>query len=58
MALAQLKVEVDDDNLRECETEKERKELIESIVQEEFNTNINWFITDYGLDDFQEDKNE
>ena len=41
-------VKIDDDELAECETLEEKKELIESYVQEDFDQNISWCITDYG----------
>jgi hypothetical protein len=36
-------VEVDDDELAECETEEERNELINDYVKNEFENKINWF---------------
>ena len=38
--------EIDDDELAECETEEERRDLIRSAVQNDFENTITWYITD------------
>lgn len=35
-------VEIDDDELAECETDEERETLIEECIQEDFNSKISW----------------
>ena len=37
-------VEVDDEELAECETDEERERLIEDTVQEDFNQKVSWYI--------------
>lgn len=36
-------VTVDDDELKECETEDEKKEIIETAIQEHFEQNVSWY---------------
>lgn len=37
-------VEIDDDELSECETDEERQDLIEVYVQDDFDNKISWAI--------------
>jgi len=37
--------EIDDEELEECETEDEKRALIEDIIQEEFYQKISFYIT-------------
>jgi len=41
-------VDVDDDELSQCETTQQKKEYIEKEVQEHFEQTITWYINDYG----------
>jgi len=38
--------EVDDDDLRDCETFEEARELINDVIQEAFENEITWYLTD------------
>lgn len=38
--------EIPDDELAECETEEERDKLIAECIQNDFEQNISWYITD------------
>lgn len=40
--------EIDDDELAECETIEDKKQLIREYVQSDFSANIDWYITDWG----------
>lgn len=44
-------VEVDDDELRECETDAQRLELVEEAIQEDFGQKVSWY---YDTPDFSE----
>ena len=39
-----LTTDIDDDELAECETEEERKELINDYIQNDFDQRISWSI--------------
>jgi hypothetical protein len=36
--------DIDDDDLADCETEEEKEDLINSVVQDDFEQNITWGI--------------
>ena len=38
--------EIPDDELENCETEEERKELISEYIQDDFNNIVSWYIID------------
>lgn len=38
-------VEVDDNELADCENEEQRRQLIEDYVQEDFENKVTWYIT-------------
>lgn len=48
------KVEVDNEELLELETEQERKDFIIDMVDEHFRNNIGTHIKDYGLDELND----